>query len=194
MFSHLFRKALLVAALPLCVFGAARAADAKPAAKPAAAPAAEGNRLAYVDMQSAITQTDQGKAAKAKIEKEAEAKRKELLDQQSQLKKLDEEFQAQQAVLSDEKKAEKQREFQGLVEKLRSGQMSFEQEVRQKESAEMQKILQNLAVVIEDAAKRKGYDLVFERGSGALLYAAKIDDITDEVVKSYNAKHKAGGK
>ena len=58
--------------------------------------------------------------------------------------------------------------------------------------AEMQKILQNLAVVIEDVAKKKSYDLVFERGSGALLYASKIDDITDEVVKGYNAKHKAG--
>ena len=72
--------------------------------------------------------------------------------------------------------------------------MQFEQDVRQKEMQETQKIFQNLTSVIDDVAKRKGYDMVFERGAGAVLYAAKIDDITSDVVTSYNSKHKAAKK
>ena len=65
-------------------------------------------RFAFVDMQAAILQTEEGKNAKAKIEKEAESKRQDILNQEKDLKKLDDEFQAQQAVLSDDAKKSKQ--------------------------------------------------------------------------------------
>lgn len=147
-------------------------------------------KLAFVDMQAAILQTEEGKQAKTKIEKEAEDKRTSLVNQQNELKKLDEEMQAQSAVLSEEAKATKQKDFQAKVQNLRTAQMSFEQEVRAKEMQETQKIFQNLSKVIDEVAKKKGYDLVFERGAGALLYASKIEDITPEVVNAYNSKHK----
>lgn len=175
----------------------AQGSSAAPAASNAAAPSAGGRatlRFAFVDMQAAILQTDEGKNAKSKIEKEAEAKRQDILNQEKELKKLDDEFQAQQAVLSEDAKRAKQTEFQGKFQKLQSARMQFEQEVRQKEMQETQKIFQNLTSVIDDVAKRKGYDMVFERGAGAVLYAAKIDDLTNDVVASYNIKHKAGKK
>lgn len=157
-----------------------------------ASPGAPMPRMAYIDMQAAILKTEEGKTAKSRIEKEAEAKKTDLLNQQNELKKLDDEFQAQQAVLSEEAKAGKQKEFQSKLQNMRTAQMNFEQEVRQKEMQETQKIFQNLSGVIDEIAKKKNYDLVFERGSGALLYAAKIDDITEEVVSLYNSKHKVG--
>jgi outer membrane protein len=164
------------------------------AAAGAAGAAKASLRFAFVDMQAAILQTEEGKIAKAKIEKEAESKRQDILNQEKDLKKLDDEFQAQQAVLSDDAKKSKQTEFQGKFQKLQGARMQFEQDVRQKEMQETQKIFQNLTSVIDDVAKRKGYDMVFERGAGAVLYAAKIDDITSDVVTSYNAKHKAAKK
>jgi outer membrane protein len=151
-----------------------------------------GLKVAVVDIQSAILQTEQGKIAKSNIEKEAEDKRKELLNQQNDLKKLDEEFQKQQSVLSEDAKLSKQKEFQTKLQGLRTAQMSFEQEVRQKELQETQKIFQNLAKLVDEIAKKKKLDMVFEKGSGALLYAAKVDDLTEELVTEYNSKYKAG--
>jgi|GEM_PF-427938 len=153
-----------------------------------------GSKLAFVDMQAAILQTEEGKNAKAKIEKDAEAKRAEILNQEKDLKKLDDEFQAQQGVLSDDAKRAKQGEFQAKFAKLQAARSTFEQEVRQKEMQETQKIFQNLTGIIDEVAKKKGYDMVFERGAGAVLYAAKIDDITPEIVSVYNGKHKARAK
>jgi len=151
-------------------------------------------KMAFVDMQSAILQTEEGKAARAKIEKDAGEKRKDLLNQQNELKKMDEDFQAQMSVLTDEAKMTKQKEFQSKFQALRNAQMTFEQDVRQKELQETQKIFQNMSHVIEDISKKKAYDAVFERGSGALLYAAHIDDITAEVVSLYNSRHKSKAK
>ena len=172
----------------------ALAQGSPPSSAGAAGAAKASMRFAFVDMQAAILQTEEGKNAKAKIEKEAESKRQDILNQEKDLKKLDDEFQAQQAVLSDDAKKSKQTEFQGKFQKLQGARMQFEQDVRQKEMQETQKIFQNLTSVIDDVAKRKGYDMVFERGAGAVLYAAKIDDITSDVVTSYNSKHKAAKK
>lgn len=150
--------------------------------------------IAYLDMQSAILQTEEGKAAKGKIEKEAEEKRNSLVSQQNELKKLDEELQAQSGILSEDAKATKQRDFQSKVQNFRTAQMSFEQEVRGKEMQETQKIYQKLIQVVNEVAKKRNVDLVFERGAGALLYASSAEDITKEVTEAYNKKYKASAK
>lgn len=150
-------------------------------------------KLAFVDMQAAILKTEEGRQAKIRIEKEAQSKREELVAQQEELNKMGQEFQAQQSVLSSASQLEKQREIQMKIQNLRNSQLMFEQEVRRKEMEETQKIIENLQKIIDAVAKKKGYDLVFERGSGALLYASSIDDITADVVQMYNSRHKAAG-
>lgn len=146
--------------------------------------------VAMVDMQAAILQTEEGKAAKVKIEKDAQSKRDALIKQQEDLNALGQEFQTQQAVLSEESKLEKQKEIQGKMQALRSSQMTFEQDVRRKEMEETQKIIEVLQKIIDEVSRQKGFDFVFERGSGALLYAASVTDITGDVVKIYNDRSK----
>lgn len=163
----------------------------QPAQAETPAPSNASLRLAFVDMQSAILKTEEGKKAKARIEKEAQTKRDELISQQEALNKMGQEFQAQQAVLSEASRMEKQREIQMKLQGLRNSQLMFEQEVRRKEMEETQKIIENLQTIIDEVAQSKGFDLVFERGAGALLYAATINDITDDVVKIYNERHQS---
>jgi outer membrane protein len=155
-----------------------------------AAPAAASVKLsiAVVDMQKAILQTEEGKAAKVKIEKDAQSKRDALIKQQDDLNALGQEFQSQQSVLSDESKLERQKEIQSKMQALRTAQISFEQEVRRKEMEETQKIIESLQKIIDEMSRKKGYDFVFERNAGALLYAPSVEDITDEVVKLYNGR------
>lgn len=160
----------------------------------AKASSSSGLKAGLVDIQAAILQTEQGKAAKARIEQEAEGKRKKLLDMQSELKKLDEDFQKQQSVLSEDAKAAKMKEFQSKMENLRRAQMNFEQEVRQKEQEETQKIFHKIHDIVDEVAKKRGYEIVFEKGSGAILYAAKIDDLTSEIVSQYNSRYKVSKK
>jgi outer membrane protein len=149
--------------------------------------------VAMVDMQAAILQTEEGKAAKVKIEKDAQTKRDALIKQQEDLNALGQEFQAQQAVLSEESKLEKQKEIQGKMQALRNSQMTFEQDVRRKEMEETQKIIEVLQKIIDEVSRQKGFEFVFERGSGALLYASSVTDITGDVVKIYNDRSKQKG-
>lgn len=160
-----------------------------------AAPAAaklgvNATRVALVDFQVAILQTEEGKAAKAKIEKELDSRKKELLSQQSELKKMEDDFEAKRGVLSEDEKAARTRDLQNKLMAFQRSQMALEQEVRQKEMQETQKIFQNLSSLVEEYAKKNSFDLVFEKGAGAVLYVARGSDITAEIISLYNQRYK----
>lgn len=112
-------------------------------AAPPSKNAATANRVALIDFQVAILQTEEGKAAKAKIEREVESRKKELLAQQQELKKLEDDFEAKRAVLSEDEKNKSARDLQAKFMAFQRSQMTLDQEVRQKEMQETQKIFQN---------------------------------------------------
>jgi len=159
-------------------------------AAPPSKNAATANRVALIDFQVAILQTEEGKAAKAKIEREVESRKKELLAQQQELKKLEDDFEAKRAVLSEDEKNKSARDLQAKFMAFQSSQMTLDQEVRQKEMQETQKIFQKLSALVEEYAKKHSFDLVFEKGAGAVLYIAQNSDITSDIVTIYNQRHK----
>lgn len=159
-------------------------------AAPPSKNAATANRVALIDFQVAILQTEEGKAAKAKIEREVESRKKELLAQQQELKKLEDDFEAKRAVLSEDEKNKSARDLQAKFMAFQRSQMTLDQEVRQKEMQETQKIFQKLSALVEEYAKKHSFDLVFEKGAGAVLYIAQNSDITSDIVTIYNQRHK----
>lgn len=179
-------QGLLLSSVALMLAGQSAPALAQSAAKPGV----NATRVALIDFQVAILQTEEGKAAKAKIEKELDSRKKELLAQQSELKKIEDDFEAKRSVLSEDEKASKTRDLQTKLMAFQRSQMALEQEVRQKEMQETQKIFQNLSALVEEYAKKNSFDLVFEKGAGAVLYVARGSDITSEIVILYNQRHK----
>ena len=171
----------------------AMAAETK-APAPLVASSSFSAKIGVVDVQSAILQTNEGKAAREKIEKEIAQRRQELLNQQNQLKKMQDDFQAQQAILSEADKQTRQKDFQAKVQAFQQAQISFEQEARQKESAALQQIFKNIQAEVQKIAKQKSYDMVFDKSASVLLYAAQVTDITADVVTAYNNNHKVSKK
>lgn len=160
------------------------------AAPAAAKSGVSANRVALIDFQVAILQTEEGKAAKAKIEKEVDNRKKELLTQQQELKKLEDDFEAKRSVLSEDEKGARTRDLQAKFMAFQRAQVTLDQEVRQKEMQETQKIFQKLSALVEEYAKKHSYDLVFEKGAGAVLYIAQNSDITADIVSLYNQRYK----
>ncbi|MEN9810771.1 MAG: hypothetical protein RLZZ488_2338 [Pseudomonadota bacterium] len=177
-------------ALVLAVSAVALSASGVALAAPAAKSGVSANRVALIDFQVAILQTEEGKAAKAKIEKEVDSRKKDLLNQQQELKKLEDDFEAKRAVLSEDEKGSKARDLQAKFMAFQRAQVTLDQEVRQKEMQETQKIFQKLSVIVEEYAKKNSFDLVFEKGAGAVLYIAQNSDITADIVTLYNQRHK----
>ncbi len=143
--------------------------------------------IAVVDMQKAIQGTAEGKKAKSELEGEFEKKKKELQKREGDLKKMGEDLEKKKSVLSEEALGKKQAEFQEEMMKYREVMGKSQVEIQKKERDLTAPILEKMRKVIEKVAKEKGFNLVLEN-SGAILFAEKTNDITDDVVKAFEKK------
>src|SRR5690606_29758469 len=73
--------------------------------------AAEDMKIAYVDLQRALNEVDEGAAAKAALKKEFDAKQAELDKRQNELKAMKDEIDARGMMMTPEAKQEKAAEL-----------------------------------------------------------------------------------
>ena len=68
--------------------------------------------------------------------------------------------------------------------------MDYGEELNKKKQSSEATIIKELRDVVEEIARKKGMTFVFEKSVGGLLYAPKDVDLTDEVIKAYDARKK----
>lgn len=160
-----------------------------PSAYAETAPTA-GSKIATVDMQRALQTVDAGKKAKTQLEKEFNTKKKMLDDEQTAIKKLTEEFKKQTMVLNDESRAKKQQEIQERMMKFQDQMMRSQTEIQQKEGELTAPIVKSLKAMVKEMAAKKGYSLVLDKNEQTVIFSEEKDDLTEELVKTYNGKNK----
>jgi outer membrane protein len=156
---------------------------------PASSAFAQGPKIAYVNLQRALNEVDEGKTAKSRLKKDFEKKQKALNTKQEELQKLKEELESGGMMLSEEAKRQKVMSFQQKMYELQQEYMQMQGELAQSEAKETQKIFDKMGKIIEEIAKERKYDLVLESTESAILYAGEGMDFTDELIKRYNAKY-----
>ncbi len=152
---------------------------------------AAATKIATVDMQKALQTVDSGKKAKGQLEKEFNTKKKMLDDEQSAIVKLENEFKKQTMVLNDEAKEKKFQELQERKMKFQQQLMRSQTEIQQKEGELTAPIIKSLKEMAKELAGKKGYQMVLDRSNEqTIIFSQEKDDLTDELVKAYNAKNK----
>jgi outer membrane protein len=159
-------------------------------AVPQAQAAAEELKIGIVDMQKALQTVDAGKKAKSQLEKEFNAKKKELQAEEAQIKKLGEEFKKQSLVLSDEARAKKQAELQERFMKFQEMTARAQQEIQAKEQELTAPLVSSLRTIIADLAKKRGLSVVLEKNENTVLFSMEKDEITEEVIQTFNKQNK----
>ncbi len=147
-------------------------------------------KLGYVDMQRALEEIDEGKALRAQFKKEFDEKQK-LLDQRTdEVKKLDADFQKQAMVLAPDAKAAKAAEIERKKAEVQQFFMQLQQELGSREREVTGPIVDKLMGTAREVAEAEGISMVVSRN--AVIYAPASLDITNELVRKYNARYGAG--
>ena len=144
-------------------------------------------KVGYVNLQQAISEVEDGKKAKAKLKKDFEKKQADLDKLQGELKKMKEEFEGQSMMLSDDAKRKKAAEFQQKMMALQQTYVKLQSELGEAEAKATKVIFDKMGKIIEQIAKDQKYDLILERTESAVLYARQDMDLTQELIKRYNA-------
>jgi outer membrane protein len=161
----------------------------------AAAPAARADvKLGYVDFDRAMHEVEEGKSTFLMLKKDADEKQKQLNGRLEELKRLQEDLQKQAQILTPEAKAQKGAEVERKAMETQEIYMRLQQELSGKEREAMRPVADKLKAMAREIAESEGFTFVFDRDSAGLVYAPASLDLTNELIRKYNAKYPAGAK
>jgi Skp family chaperone for outer membrane proteins len=156
------------------------------------APSPSEIRIAVVDMDRVMAESNMGKGEQASIDK-LKADRTALINaKQKELDAMEEQIRNASLSWSDEKREEQARQFENKRVELRRLNEDATRDVQTEFNRSMTK-LQKAALGITGAIGReKGYTVIFEKNTVPVLYASDTIEITDEVIRKLNGAA-AGG-
>lgn len=149
-------------------------------------------KLGYVDLQKALNTSEAGKSAKENIQKKVKEHEGAIDARQKELKKLKDDLEKQALLLSDDARAAKERDYQQKLKEFQRYTKDIQEELQQKDADFTRQILEELFKVIKEVGQKEGYTMIFEQSESSLLYADDKSDLTDKIIKAYDAKAKKG--
>jgi len=157
------------------------------ASSPLVAQAAEEIKLGYVDLQRAMSETDDGRKAKANLQKVFDQKQKELNEQQEDLKKEMQDFDKKRSLLTPDKISQKEKELQERAQKLQQTYLRHQQDIQQREQEATGKIVERMNRILNKIATSESFTMILDRAQGGVVYAKPHLDLTNDLIRRYNA-------
>jgi len=145
-------------------------------------------KIGVVDLEQAISSTEEGKAAReefARKQREAESKVQPMLDR---YRALEEELKAKKFVLSDDALYQKQLDLAEMRNEIQSKMREVEGQLQVDQKRLEGPLVQKLEGIIEEFGKSQGFTLIIRRGAPGVLYAREALDVTELVIERYNKK------
>ncbi|HEX9053109.1 MAG TPA: OmpH family outer membrane protein [Anaeromyxobacter sp.] len=160
------------------------------AAVPAAGRAAE-QKIGYVDLQRALNEVEEGKSAKALLQKDFAEKQRQLDTKKAEFEKLQADFEKQAVVMSEAARKDKAQDLDRRARELQALFVNLQKDLSEREREATRGIFDRMAAIAREIAEADGFTYVLEKGAG-IVYAPPALDLTNELIRKYNAKYPGG--
>jgi len=147
-------------------------------------------KVAYVDIQRAVNECNAGKEAKKVITKEVEKFQGLIANKQRELQTLKESVEKQAPMLTSDARATREKDYQNKLREFQRWGEDTQNEINQKRTEMERNISMGFQKVIQKVGADEGYTLILEKNENIVLYVSKALDITDRVIKAYDAQKK----
>ncbi|MCC6214694.1 MAG: OmpH family outer membrane protein [Polyangiaceae bacterium] len=147
-------------------------------------------KIAVVDTQRAIMETEDGLRAAATLKKLFDSRQRDLDKKQNELQKEREDIEKQQNVLSKQAIAARVEKWQREMAQLQALFVEYNKELQKKQDQLTRPVFQKCMGIIQRMAKRDGYDVVIDKQ--AVPYVRSDLDLTDRVITAYNQGDEGG--
>jgi len=147
-------------------------------------------KVAYVDIQKAVNESNAGKDAKKAITKEVEKFQRLIGDKQKELQTMKESLEKQAPMLTPDARATREKDYQNKLREFQRWGEDTQNEINQTRMEIERNISMGLLKVIQKVGAEEGYTLILEKNETIVLFASKTIDITDRVIKAYDGQKK----
>lgn len=156
-------------------------------AAPMFAQNAAPQRVAVIDYQKVLLTSVAGKATSEKFKKLVEDREAQGQKLQGEIKKLEDDINGKKMSLSEEKLSDMQKQLSDKRIALQRYGQDAQRELEEAEDREMAALQSKVLPVITAIGKEMGLAAVFSKFQSGLLYASDAIDITDTVIKRFDA-------
>ncbi|HKK73544.1 MAG TPA: OmpH family outer membrane protein [Saprospiraceae bacterium] len=143
-------------------------------------------RIAYVDVNRILESIDEYTEAQRELDQLAGRWREEIAKEYDQIKSMYNRYQAEQVLLSDEARRQKEDEIlakEKSVRELQKARFGPEGALFKRRQELVRPIQDRVFSAIEEYADDRGYDFIFDQsGAAGMIFANPQYDKTDDIV------------
>ncbi len=144
-------------------------------------------KIAFVDMQRALLEVEDGKVAKGKLESMKKERQEKLDARQEELRNLQKQFEAQKEFMKEEVRKQKEQEFGMKLQELQRLYVDLQKELAQEEAKLTKGIFTRMARILKSVGEAESFSMIFEKTESSILWAPQHLDLTNDVIRRYNA-------
>lgn len=153
-----------------------------------AALGADVAKIGIMDFQRILDASTMGKAAQEEINSKGKQWEATLNKKRDEIQEAQKNFERESLVMSKDQRMEKEREIRIQIGDFQKMQQEYGNAARKLQFEHVQRIRNQVEGIVAGIGKKAGYLLIIERKEGGVAYAPDSVDITDKVIKEYDAK------
>jgi len=151
-----------------------------------AMPAAAQSKIAVIDVQRVVTESDPGKEVMQNLRVLSDAKAQEGQALQQKMAALQDQFNKQRFTVSEQRQAEMSKEIEDIQIEIRRFQDDAQRELQEAQRRELGGLEERILPIINQVGVTEGYTLIFNKFQSGLVYADEAVDVTDRVIQMFN--------
>jgi outer membrane protein len=160
----------------------------------AAAQAQQPVKIGVINSQQAFLNSAEGKKAQSQVQDQDTKLKTDLSRLDAEIKSLESRLASQRMTLSNEAALQLQSDLDKKTTARKRREEDGAREGQQIQLAFIQRIRGEMVGIIEGLAKEKGLDLILDLAESGTVYFNPTIDITDEVIRRYDAAKAAAPK
>lgn len=149
--------------------------------------ASNAQKIASVDVNLILESMEDYQTAQADLDKVAAKWRRQIAEEYDEIKGMYNKYQAEQVLLSEEARKQKEEEIMVKEKQVRDMQRDKfgpEGALFQKREELVRPLQDKVYTAIEEFASARGYDFIFDKGSASgMIFMNEEYDKTDEILK-----------
>jgi len=152
---------------------------------------ATSGKVGVISIQEAILSTAEGKKAMADLQKKYQPRQAEVTKEQQDIQAINDQLQKQAATLSDDEQRRLNRELEEKQKLLKRTTEDAQADFATDRDEMFRRIGQKMVSAIQDYAQKNGFSLIIGSDQIPIYYRATEVDLTDQIVKLYDAANPA---
>ena len=143
-------------------------------------------KIGYVDSNEIMNKFEEVRQVQVDLEKEQRKLQAEMENLVGRMDSLRQEYDRQRLLMSDTRRAEKEREITQMEQSIQQFQLDKfgpEGEIYRTQNQLLKPVLEKVDDAIQKVGSEQGYDFILDAMSGALLYALDSHNLTEAVLE-----------